>query len=69
MAKIKCTVQHPNLHLAVGGELQAMEQGRTITVEEKHVKRHLDNGNLVRVDSSKAVEIGGKDEDKPTTEK
>lgn len=59
MAKIKCVVTHPNLHLAVAGKLQQMKKDSTITVEEKHVQRHLKNGALKRFDDKAAVDVGG----------
>jgi len=62
MAKIECIVLHPNLHLAVGGKLQQMAKNGTITVEEKHVQRYLDNGALKRFGEEAAVEISGNDE-------
>lgn len=61
MAKIKCVVLHPNLHLAVSGKLQLMKKDSTITVEEKHVGRHLANGSLKRFDDTAAVDVGGSD--------
>lgn len=61
MAKIKCVVAHPNLHLAVSGKLQQLKKDSTITVEEKHVQRYLKNGALKRFDDKAAVEVGGSD--------
>lgn len=61
MAKIKCVVAHPNLHLAVSGKLQQLKKDSTIEVEEKHVARHLANGSLKRFDDAAAIAVGGSD--------
>lgn len=61
MAKVKCVVIHPNLHLAVAGKLQPMKKDSVITIEEKHVERHLANGNLKRYDDAQVLEVGSDD--------
>lgn len=59
MAKVKCVVNHPNLHLGVAGKLQQMPKDSVIEVEEKHVARYLANGALKKFDDKTAIEVEG----------
>ena len=58
MAKVECTVNHPNLHLSVGGKLEKVEKGSVVTVDEKQFERYIENGILVKVTGGKKVKVG-----------